>query len=54
MHQQPIHKNYQVVGGAVADELFATGLCLPSSSSLTNEELDYVVESFLLTPKNMH
>jgi len=43
MHQQPVFAGAAVVGGAVADDLFARGLCLPSSSSLTDAQLDRVV-----------
>lgn len=35
MHTQPLFANCERIGGGVAEELFATGLCLPSSSSLT-------------------
>lgn len=39
MHQQPIYAGYEAVGGAVADDLFARGLCLPSGSNLSNADL---------------
>ena len=32
------------VGGAVADDLFARGLCLPSSASLRMSEVDYICD----------
>jgi dTDP-4-amino-4,6-dideoxygalactose transaminase len=35
MHQQPCFAGVARVGGEVADELFAGGLCLPSGSTLT-------------------
>jgi pyridoxal phosphate-dependent aminotransferase EpsN len=38
MHTQPLFKHAQAVGGSVAESLFATGLCLPSSSSLAPED----------------
>ena len=44
MHRQPIFESYERVGGAVADNLFKHGLCLPSSSSLTREDLCAVSE----------
>ncbi len=44
MHQQPVFAEAEVVGGAIADDLFARGLCLPSSSSLTEDDLDRVVQ----------
>jgi pyridoxal phosphate-dependent aminotransferase EpsN len=43
MHLQPIFADCPVVGGGVSERLFATGLCLPSGSSLTVPELDRVV-----------
>ncbi|MFN2382902.1 MAG: DegT/DnrJ/EryC1/StrS family aminotransferase [Gemmatimonadota bacterium] len=43
MHQQPILRGYPVIGGAVADAIFAAGLCLPSGSNLTEPELERVV-----------
>jgi dTDP-4-amino-4,6-dideoxygalactose transaminase len=33
-----------VIGGAVAQRIFETGLCLPSGSSLSDEDQDRVVE----------
>jgi dTDP-4-amino-4,6-dideoxygalactose transaminase len=46
MHRQPVFARCEYFGGAVADRLFARGLCLPSGSSLTLPELDKVVEVF--------
>ncbi|MCE7979674.1 MAG: aminotransferase class I/II-fold pyridoxal phosphate-dependent enzyme [Caldilinea sp. CFX5] len=43
MHLQPIFAGYECVGGAVAEDLFARGLCLPSGSSLGEAELARVV-----------
>jgi pyridoxal phosphate-dependent aminotransferase EpsN len=43
MHLQPFFKGCPSYGGAVAERLFATGLCLPSSSSMTTEEQDRVI-----------
>jgi dTDP-4-amino-4,6-dideoxygalactose transaminase len=42
MHEQPAYATYGAVGGAVAEDLFARGLCLPSGSALTEGELDRV------------
>jgi pyridoxal phosphate-dependent aminotransferase EpsN len=44
MHQQPVFRHCECIGGAVADDLFTRGLCLPSGSSLTRAELERVVE----------
>jgi pyridoxal phosphate-dependent aminotransferase EpsN len=43
MHLQPLHAGAECYGGVVAEDLFARGICLPSSSSLTPEEQDRVV-----------
>jgi len=46
MHQQPVYRDLglPVIGGAVADRLFAHGLCLPSSSSLSDADVDLVCD----------
>lgn len=43
LHMQPIFADCERVGGAVAEDLFARGLCLPSGSNLTSSELERVV-----------
>jgi pyridoxal phosphate-dependent aminotransferase EpsN len=43
MHLQPLYAACPVTGGAVADDLFARGLCLPSGSNLTEADLERVV-----------
>jgi dTDP-4-amino-4,6-dideoxygalactose transaminase len=45
MHQQPLFADAEVVGGQVADRLFATGLCLPSGSNLTGPDLHRIVSA---------
>jgi len=47
MHQQPVFAGKRVVGGAVSDELFRKGLCLPSGTALMNGDLDRIVETVL-------
>ena len=44
MHLQPLFAECEAVGGSVAEEFFANGLCLPSGSALTEAELDRVIE----------
>nr|BCX01980.1 MAG: hypothetical protein KatS3mg041_2026 [Bacteroidota bacterium] len=34
LHMQPVFRDCEKIGGAVAESLFAKGLCLPSGSSL--------------------
>ncbi len=45
MHMQPVFQNCDVRRGAVAEQLFADGLCLPSGSSLTPEQQQTVIAS---------
>lgn len=47
MHLQPVFARYSCVGGAVAADLFARGLCLPSGSELTGDDLGRVAEIVL-------
>lgn len=51
MHLQPVFRHCRVRGGDVAAELFATGLCLPSGSSLSDAEQDYVLAAFEEVPR---
>ncbi|HEY5462794.1 MAG TPA: aminotransferase class I/II-fold pyridoxal phosphate-dependent enzyme [Hanamia sp.] len=44
MHLQPIFKEYPYYGNGVAEDLFRNGLCLPSGSNLSNEELKRVLK----------
>ena len=44
MHLQPAFAGAAVIGGAVAESLFATGLCLPSGSALTDDDIDRVCD----------
>lgn len=50
MHLQPVFENTPYYGEKVAEELFNNGLCLPSGSSLTDEDRErikkVVVENF--------
>lgn len=43
MHLQPLYKGYQTVGGSVSEQLFTRGLCLPSGTSMTEEDLERVI-----------
>lgn len=42
LHLQPVFADCECIGGAVAESLFQQGLCLPSGSSLTPEDIDRV------------
>ena len=45
MHQQPIFADCEAHVTGVSDRLFADGLCLPSGSNLTDDDLARVVEA---------
>lgn len=47
MHLQPVFAGFPVVGGKVAESLFENGLCLPSGSSMTDDDRKRVVEVIL-------
>ena len=51
MHLQPVFAGCRVRGGAVAEDLFNRGLCLPSGTNLTDEELNRVAEAVISTPR---
>jgi pyridoxal phosphate-dependent aminotransferase EpsN len=44
MHLQPLYQDCDRYGGEVAERLFEQGLCLPSSSSLTRETQERVID----------
>ena len=43
LHLQPVFAGCESIGGAVSEDLFKYGLCLPSGSNLTNEDLERVI-----------
>ena len=43
MHLQRLFSDCQFYGGAVSKDLHERGICLPSSSSLANEDQDFVI-----------
>ena len=45
LHLQPVFAEYECIGGSVAEDLFERGLCLPSSSNLTDEEIDCIIQA---------
>lgn len=44
MHMQPVFRNAHYYGNGVSERLFWRGLCLPSGSNLTEDDLGKVVE----------
>ncbi len=49
MHLQPAFAGCRAIGGRVSEELFRTGLCLPSGSGLTAADLERVITSIRST-----
>lgn len=45
LHLQPVFKDCDCIGGKVSEDLFAKGLCLPSGSSLSDEDRDRVIST---------
>jgi dTDP-4-amino-4,6-dideoxygalactose transaminase len=50
LHLQPVFKGVPTVGGRVCAAIFERGLCLPSGSSLSDGDLDRVVEVIRSVP----
>jgi pyridoxal phosphate-dependent aminotransferase EpsN len=46
MHLQPVFADCKSYGGDIAARLFEQGLCIPSGSTLSEEDRDKVVEAF--------
>ena len=44
MHMQPVYADAPFYGNGTSEKIFSQGLCLPSGSSLTNEDIARVVE----------
>lgn len=47
LHLQPLFEGATSIGGRVAEGIFQRGLCLPSGSSLSDDDLDRVLEVIL-------
>ncbi len=39
MHRQPVFAGSRTFGGSVSERLFETGLCLPSGTGLSDDEI---------------
>ncbi len=42
MHLQPVFQGAPMVGGSVSEQIFRRGLCIPSSSALSDDDVDRV------------
>ncbi len=47
MHMQPVYKDAPYYGGNICEKLFDKGLCLPSSSNLSDTEVSRVIEALI-------
>lgn len=45
LHMQKVYRDALMVGGAVCEELYATGMCLPSGSALTDADRGRVMDA---------
>ncbi len=43
MHLQPLYKHARVFGGSVSEQIFKSAICLPSGSSLSDSEQNFVI-----------
>ncbi|MBU7007215.1 DegT/DnrJ/EryC1/StrS family aminotransferase [Phosphitispora fastidiosa] len=44
MHRQPFFAEYDFVGDGVSEEIFEDGICLPSDTKMTGEDLERIAE----------
>jgi pyridoxal phosphate-dependent aminotransferase EpsN len=54
MHLQALFEDCESIGGAVAEDLFNRGICLPSSSSLSLDDQTRVIECVLAAAGSHH
>lgn len=47
MHMQPVFRGCKIRGGSVSEDLFKRGLCLPSGTAMTREDLDRIIDVIL-------
>lgn len=45
MHMQPFFEKYDFIGESVSEKLFENGVCLPSDTKMTDEDLERVVKT---------
>ena len=51
MHMQPVFKDAEMIGGSVGEALFNDGLCLPSGSSMSEDDLNRVTATVIACRK---
>ncbi|MGK0724372.1 DegT/DnrJ/EryC1/StrS family aminotransferase [Aerococcus urinaeequi] len=45
MHMQPVFEKYDYVGGTVSEEYFEKGLCLPSDTKMTDDQMQLIIDT---------
>ena len=45
MHKQPVYKDAPAYVNGVSESLFKKGLCLPSGPCVTDEQVNYIINS---------
>lgn len=45
MHMQPFYQGFDFVGSGISQQLFENGVCLPSDTKMSDEELERVVKT---------
>lgn len=53
MHLQPAFNKFPYFGKSVAEDLSDLGICLPSGTQLSDDELDFIIEELLNTLKKL-
>lgn len=53
MHLQPVFEDHQCFGGAVAAKLFRTGMCVPSGSDLSHDQLERIITTIRNTGRTV-
>lgn len=49
MHRQPVFKNAPAYVNGVSEDLFHRGLCLPGGPCVTDEDVEFIVKSILMS-----
>ena len=44
MHLQPVYKNQPAYTNGISEKLFTTGLCLPSGTGLSGQDLNGIID----------
>jgi dTDP-4-amino-4,6-dideoxygalactose transaminase len=44
LHLQPVYEGFPMYGGEVAEDLFKRGLCLPSGSAMSKDDVERVTD----------